>query len=81
MMATVLIMVIYLVEDAFPAGYYKHPHCLWGFPLVIFLWLARIWLLCHRGDLHDDPVAFALKDRLSIFYGAVMVVLFGAALF
>jgi 4-hydroxybenzoate polyprenyltransferase len=80
-MATVLIMVIYLVQDAFPAAYYKHPYFLWGFPLVIFLWLVRIWLLCHRGELHDDPVAFALKDRLSLFYGAVMVALFGAAVF
>jgi len=79
--ATVLIMVIYLVEDAFPTGYYKHPYFLWGFPLVIFLWLARIWLLCHRGELDDDPVAFALKDRLSLFYGVVMVALFGAAVF
>lgn len=80
MMATVLIMVIYLVEDAFPAGYYKQPYFLWGFPAVIFLWLARVWLLCHRGQLHDDPVAFALKDRVSLFYGAVMVALFCAAL-
>lgn len=79
MMATILIMVIYLVEDAFPTGYYKHPHFLWGFPLVIFLWLARVWLLCHRGKLHDDPIAFALKDRVSLFYGAVMVTLFCAA--
>jgi 4-hydroxybenzoate polyprenyltransferase len=81
MMATVLIMVIYLVEDAFPAGFYRHPDFLWGFPLLIFLWLERIWLLCHRGELSDDPVAFALKDRLSLAYGAAMVVLFGAAVF
>jgi len=80
MMATVLIMVLYLVEDAFPLGLYKHPHFLWGFPAIIFLWLARIWLLCHRDELHDDPVAFALKDRVSLLYGAAMVGLFGAAL-
>jgi 4-hydroxybenzoate polyprenyltransferase len=80
MVATVLIMVIYLVEDAFPAGFYQHPHFLWAFPLVLFLWLTRIWMLCHRGELHDDPVAFALKDRLSLFYGALMCAAFGAAL-
>lgn len=80
MMATVLIMVLYLVQDAFPAGLYKHPDFLWGFPAVIFLWLSRIWLMCHRDELHDDPVAFALKDRHSLFYGAVMVALFLAAL-
>ncbi len=79
MMATVLIMVIYLIEDAFPRGFYKHPDFLWGFAVIIFLWLARVWLLCHRGQLRDDPVAFALKDRLSLFYAAVMGVIFIAA--
>ena len=80
MLATVLVMVIYLIADAFPESFYKHSAFLWGFPIVIFLWLARIWLLCHRGQLNDDPVAFALKDRASLFYGAIMVVLFGVAL-
>jgi 4-hydroxybenzoate polyprenyltransferase len=80
MMAAVLIMVIYLIEDAFPKGVYKHPDFLWAFPVVIFLWLARVWLLCHRGELHDDPVAFALKDRLSLVYAAVMGAVFAAAI-
>jgi 4-hydroxybenzoate polyprenyltransferase len=80
MMATVLIMVIYLVEDAFPTGFYTHPHFLWSFPAIIFLWLARIWLVCHRGELHDDPVAFALKDGPSLIYGALMAAMFGAAI-
>jgi 4-hydroxybenzoate polyprenyltransferase len=80
MIATVLVMVIYLVADAFPEGFYRHPFFLWGFPIIIFLWLSRIWLLCHRGELNDDPVAFALKDRLSLTYGAAMVATFAAAL-
>lgn len=80
MVATVLVMVIYLVQDAFPQGFYKHPYFLWGFPMIVFLWLARIWLLCNRGELNDDPVAFALKDRLSMAYGAAMALLFAAAL-
>jgi 4-hydroxybenzoate polyprenyltransferase len=80
MMASVLIMVLYLIEDAFPAGLYKRPYFLWGFPVLIFLWLARIWLHCHRDELHDDPVAFALNDRLSLIYGVTIVGLFGAAL-
>jgi len=79
MMATVLIMVIYLVNDAFPAGFYKQPAYLWGFPAILFLWMSRIWLLCHRGALHDDPVAFALRDRLSLCYAGVVFTLFAAA--
>ncbi len=81
MLATVLVMIIYLIAYAFPEGFYRHPFLLWGFPIIIFLWLSRIWLLCHRGELNDDPVAFALKDRLSLAYGAAMVAMFAAALF
>ena len=80
MMATVLIMVIYLIDDAFPTGFYRHPDMLWGFPVIIFLFLARIWLMCHRGELHDDPVAFALKDRISLILGSAMVALFASAI-
>ena len=76
MMATILIMVIYLADEAFPKGVYKHPDFLWGFAVVIFLWLARVWLLVHRDELRDDPVAFALKDRQSLLYGAAMALLF-----
>lgn len=80
MMATVLVMVIYLVQEAFPAGFYKHPFFLWGFPVAIYLWMARIWMVCHRGELNDDPVVFAIRDPLSLLYGAAMVALFIAAI-
>ncbi len=80
MVATVLIMVIYLIEDAFPKGIYHHPLFLWCFAPIIFLWLSRIWLKCHRGELNDDPVAFALKDKTSLLYAAAMACVFLAAL-
>jgi hypothetical protein len=32
----------------------------------------RIWLFSHRAILHDDPVVFALNDRISIVLGLVM---------
>jgi hypothetical protein len=79
MMATVLILIIYLIDDAFPKGFYKHPDFLWGLAAIIFLWLARVWLLCHRDQLNDDPVAFALKDRLSLLYAGIMGIIFIAA--
>jgi len=80
MVATVLIMVIYLIEDAFPKGIYHQPHFLWGFAPIIFLWLSRIWLKCHRGELNDDPVAYALKDKTSLIYAAAIGCVFLAAL-
>ncbi len=69
-LGAVMIMVLYLINDAFPGGLYANPVWLWAFPPILFRWIGRIWLLCQRGELNDDPVAFAVRDRTSIFLGA-----------
>lgn len=71
-MTAVTIMVLYIMNDAFSATFYREPVFLWVFPAVLFMWISRIWLVCHREQLNDDPVAFAIRDRLSIFLGAAM---------
>ncbi len=80
MLGAVLIMVLYLTEDAFPRGFYANPAVLWAVPPILFLFLGRIWLVSQRGELEDDPVAFALKDKTSLFLGALTVLTFAAAL-
>jgi len=77
--ASILIVVIYLTEEAFPSGLYHHPHRLWVAPILLHLWLARVWLLAHRGEMNDDPVAFALRDRFSLLLGAALGATFLAA--
>ena len=42
---------------------YAHPQWFWGICVVALYWISRIWMLTHRGLMHDDPVVFALKDR------------------
>ena len=68
--ASVVIMMIYLVEEGFPQGSYAVPEWLWVVPVVLSIWLGRIWLLVHRQQMHDDPIAFALRDRPSLMLGA-----------
>ena len=63
--ASTLIVVLYLMEEAFPSNIYAHPNWLWIAPFLLNLWTARIWLTAGRGELDEDPVAFALKDRFS----------------
>jgi 4-hydroxybenzoate polyprenyltransferase len=70
--AAVFLLVMYLIEEAFRRGFYGAPHWLWVAPLVLFLWLGRVWLLCGRGELDDDPVAFAVHDGPSLVLGATM---------
>jgi 4-hydroxybenzoate polyprenyltransferase len=65
-MASVLIMVLYLTDDALTAAFYGNSVWLWAIPPALFLWLSRIWMICQRGELHDDPVAFAIRDPKSL---------------
>jgi 4-hydroxybenzoate polyprenyltransferase len=54
---------------------YRHSARLWLVtPLMIF-WLSRVWLLASRGQLDEDPVIFAVTDRLSLLTGAAVAVI------
>ena len=37
--------------------------------VFLLLWLSRVWLLASRGQLNEDPVVFALTDRMSLLIG------------
>jgi len=80
MFGALLIMIVYLIEDAIPRGVYANPSYLWAIPFILFLFIGRIWLLSQRGQLRDDPVAFALKDRVSLLLGLLMGIVLAAAL-
>ncbi len=58
---------------------YPHHQLLWLFAPLMLYWISRIWLLTHRGEMHDDPIVFALKDRTSRVIGAVAVAIIVAA--
>jgi 4-hydroxybenzoate polyprenyltransferase len=81
MLGAVIINIMYLLEDAFPRTVYSNTDWLWTIPPTLFLFLGRIWLLSHRGQLLDDPVAFVLIDRVSLLLGALMVAGFLLAVF
>ena len=76
LVASVLVFVLYLTQEAFVAAHLALPKLLWSFPPMLFLLAGRIWLLSGRGELEDDPVAFAIKDRasLGIIFGLGLVV-------
>ena len=49
----------------FVATTYGAPELLWlTAPLVLF-WIFRAWLLAMRAQIDDDPVVFALRDKVS----------------
>jgi 4-hydroxybenzoate polyprenyltransferase/phosphoglycolate phosphatase-like HAD superfamily hydrolase len=46
------------------------PHrVVWLLSALLLFWTGHMWLMAHRGRIHDDPVAFALRDPLSRVFG------------
>jgi 4-hydroxybenzoate polyprenyltransferase/phosphoserine phosphatase len=53
---------------------YPHPEMLWGICPLFVYWIIRIWLVAHRGNMHDDPILFAFRDKVSYIVGFLIVV-------
>ena len=67
--ASTLVYCLYITGPSV-LGLYARPEFLWaGFPLLLY-WQGRMLLLAARGDIRDDPVAFALRDPTS--YGVLV---------
>jgi 4-hydroxybenzoate polyprenyltransferase len=62
---TVVVMALY-INSADSQVLYVHHKPLWLVCPLLLFWISRIWLLTTRGLMHDDPVVFALRDRISL---------------
>lgn len=60
----VLVMTLY-VNSPTVVLLYTHPKALWGICAILLYWITRTVMISHRGSMHDDPVVYAVKDRIS----------------
>lgn len=70
-----LVFFLFLIDPLSPVSAYERPELLWLVCAVLVYWLGRAWLLAGRGEMHDDVVVFALKDRQSLALGALCALL------
>ncbi|AMK78594.1 MULTISPECIES: UbiA family prenyltransferase [Methylomonas] len=41
---------------------YANSQGLWLVAIGLIYWLARLWIKTSRGEMHDDPLVFAIRD-------------------
>jgi 4-hydroxybenzoate polyprenyltransferase len=75
-----LIMLLYFQFQALVSGLYDVVELLYVVPVAVFAWTLRIWLKANRGQLQDDPITFALKDRISWAYATFTVAAWAVAI-
>lgn len=71
----VLVFALY-ISSPVVTKLYSTPQMLWLLCPLLIYWITRIWFLAHRGEVHHDPVVFALMDIRSyvvaVFSGIIM---------
>lgn len=74
----VLVLALYLNSDEVVRLYRKPAVLFLVCPLLLY-WTSRMWLLAHRGQIHEDPIVASARDPSSYVVGAlVLLVLYSA---
>jgi 4-hydroxybenzoate polyprenyltransferase len=68
---SVLVTALYINSPEVQLLYSK-PQWLWFTLPPLLYWISRMWLFANRGGVNQDPIVFALKDRVTyLAVGAV----------
>lgn len=68
--AAVIVLAFYINSDAV-IQLYQTREFVWGAVPIMLFWINWVWIRAHRGLVHDDPLIFAIKDKVSLFMGAL----------
>ncbi len=69
--ASIVVFTLY-INNPDVRNLYHHPQRLWLLTPLLIWWMSRVWLRASRGQMHEDPVIFALTDRASLLAGVLI---------
>ena len=61
-----VLMFCFYVNSNVLAEQYQRPTLLWVIIPALCYWIMRMWIKTDRGEMHDDPIVFSLKDKGSL---------------
>jgi 4-hydroxybenzoate polyprenyltransferase len=76
---SVLVLALYINSEQVMA-LYRRPLALWLICPLLLFWIGRMWLLAHRGRVHDDPIVATVRDPASYAVGALVAAVLYLAL-
>lgn len=70
--ASIIVLALYLNSEDVMVQY-NHPQILLVLCFLMLYWSNRIWVGARRGKITDDPVIFAVKDKVSRYIGIAFI--------
>ena len=77
--SAVVILSLYVHSQDVRALYLSPEYLFLLCPIVLY-WLSRTWLQAHRGELQEDPVTLAIRDRVSYGVALASVIVIAASM-
>ena len=74
-LVSVLVFTLYLDSDTV-TSLYGASQTLWFAVPVLAFWVSWVWVRTGRGEVTEDPILFALKDKASLLSGVAMLGIF-----
>jgi len=62
------------IKNNIVTNQFQQPSILWLILPALCYWLMRMWVKTHRGEMHDDPIVFSLKDKGSLMTVSFIVI-------
>ena len=73
-----LVMALYINSDNVRL-LYRRPAWLWGVVPLVLYYIVRMWVICGRGQLDDDPLIYTAKSPSTYYVAAfVAIIVIGA---
>lgn len=66
-----LVLTFYMRSDEV-LSLYSIPIALWLLLPMLLFWVSWVWLQAARGEMHDDPIVFAVTDKASLLIATLM---------
>jgi 4-hydroxybenzoate polyprenyltransferase len=68
-----VLMYCFYMNSEVLSNQYQEPQLLWLALPAFGYWLMRMWVKTVRGEMHDDPIVYTLKDKGSLISVGIMV--------
>ena len=70
----VLVFALY-VNSEMAMKLYSRPFLLWLVCPLLLYWQTRVWFVARRGGLSEDPLLYAMKDKISLMVAGLTALL------
>ncbi len=71
---SILVFMLY-INNPDVSYLYNNPYYLYLIIPILLYWILRMWFEAHRGLMNDDPISYAIKDKVSIIIFILIIVI------